>query len=130
MRRVALVLALLAAGCGASDPQPRATTTVAPAEEATAAPTETAEPVKTPTPKLRDPAPCRDVPDATCSTLRVPLDRSDPDSETLDLRVATAGKRNAPVFLMVSGGPGEAGVFLLESARRYLGPAVNQVRLV
>ena len=36
-------------------------------------------------------AACPDVPDATCSTLRVPLDRSRRGAGTLDLRVAVAG---------------------------------------
>jgi hypothetical protein len=45
---------------------------------------------------LRDPRPCTNVPDATCSLLRVPLDRTRETPQTLDLRVAVAGPREAP----------------------------------
>src|SRR5215207_3356075 len=126
MRRVALVLALLAAGCGGSDPQPRAKATAAPTEEATAA----ATPVKTQRPRLRDAVACTDLPDATCSTLRVPLDRRGATKGTLDLRVAVSGDPGKPVFVVLSGGPGEPGVPFVKRARQWLGPAVNQVRLV
>lgn len=131
MRRVAIVLAVLAAGCGSTDPEPppaASTPRDTPTSEVTA--TATAKPVKTPVPRLSDAAACTDVPDATCYRLRVPLDRTDPDSEMVNLRVAIAGKRGAPAYLMLSGGPGEAGVFLLKNARRYLGPAADDVRLV
>jgi pimeloyl-ACP methyl ester carboxylesterase len=127
MRRLALVLAVLAAGCGGGgDPQPPAT----PAPPATAEATATPVAVRTPVPRLRDATRCTDVADATCYRLKVPLDRSNPAGNSVNLRVAVSGKRDAPVFMMLSGGPGEAGVFLLKSGRRFLGEAVDQVRLV
>jgi pimeloyl-ACP methyl ester carboxylesterase len=70
------------------------------------------------------------VPGARCSTLRVPLDRTGGDRETLSLRVAIAGKRTAPVLVFLSGGPGEPGLPFLERARAWLGPAAAKVRLV
>jgi pimeloyl-ACP methyl ester carboxylesterase len=126
MRRLAFAMLVLLAGCGSNDPQPPTATTPAAPTEATA----TAKPVKTPTPKLSNAAPCTDVADATCYRLKVPLDRSDPGSKSVSLRVAVSGKPSAPVFVMLSGGPGEAGVFLLKSGRRFLGESVDQVRLV
>jgi pimeloyl-ACP methyl ester carboxylesterase len=117
MRRVLLVLALFVVGCGGSHPKPPA---AAPPTTTTAAP----EPV------LTDPTECSSFKDAECSVLRVPVDRSHPGAGSLELRVAVAGRRSDPVFLVLSGGPGEAGLFLIKTARRWLGPVANQVRLV
>jgi pimeloyl-ACP methyl ester carboxylesterase len=125
MRRVLLVLALVVVGCGGSDTK-KPTAATPTATEATTTP----EPVSTPVPKLTDSTACTAFRDATCSVLRVPLDRSHPGAGSVELRVAVAGRRTDPVFLVLSGGPGEAGLFLLKSARRWLGPAANQVRLV
>jgi pimeloyl-ACP methyl ester carboxylesterase len=111
MRR-ALVLLVVVAGCGGASPappKPRATT------------------VATPVPRLTAAKACGD---ATCSTLRVPLDRSRQGGETLELKVAVEGKRDAPVFLFLSGGPGEPGVPFLERARKWLGPVASKVRMV
>jgi pimeloyl-ACP methyl ester carboxylesterase len=125
MRRFALVLALVSvAGCGGSDPTPPTASATATAAEATAAP------VTATAPELSDSTACTAYKAATCSVLRVPLDRAHPGAGSVELRVAVAGKRSDPVFLVLSGGPGEAGLFLLKSARRWLGPVVNRVRLV
>ena len=113
MRRVWLVLALVAVGCGGSHRNPPVTATPA-----------TSAPVLTAT------TTCQAFKDAKCSVLRVPLDRSHPGARSLALHVAVAGKRSDPVFLVLSGGPGEAGLFLLKSARRWLGPVAGRVRLV
>src|SRR4051794_24067568 len=113
MRRALLVFALVAVGCGGSHPKPPATATPA-----------------APEPVLTDTSECSSVKDAECSVLRVPVDRSDPGAGSLALRVAVAGKRSDPVFLVLSGGPGEAGLFLIKSARRWLGPGADRVRLV
>jgi pimeloyl-ACP methyl ester carboxylesterase len=67
---------------------------------------------------------------ATCSTLKVPLDRSRQGGETLPLNVAVEGADTAPVFLFLSGGPGEPGVSFLPRARKWLGPQIDKVRLV
>src|SRR6185436_17596 len=89
-----VVVAVVLAGCGGSDPpQQRAQTPAATTAEATAAP------------RLQGAKPCPDVKDATCSTLRVPLDRSGSRDEALDLRVAVAGVKDAPVLVILTGGP-------------------------
>jgi pimeloyl-ACP methyl ester carboxylesterase len=67
---------------------------------------------------------------ATCSTLKVPLDRSRQGGETLSLEVAVEGDPKAPVFLFLSGGPGEPGVPFIARARKWLGPAASKVRIV
>jgi pimeloyl-ACP methyl ester carboxylesterase len=103
---------VVVAGCGGSPsapPQPRATA------------------VPTPVPRLTATHPCGR---ATCSTLRVPLDRSRKDGETVELKVAADGKRDAPVFVFLSGGPGEPAVPFLDRARKWLGPAASKVRIV
>ena len=112
MRRL-LVLVVLVAGCGGS----KAAAPVKP--RATAAPTAT--------PVLTGAAKCGE---ATCSTLKVPLDRSRPDGETLALKVVVDGPQDAPVFVFLSGGPGEPGVPFVARARKWLGPVAKQVRIV
>ncbi|HEY6892130.1 MAG TPA: alpha/beta hydrolase [Solirubrobacter sp.] len=108
MRRL-LVLVVVVAGCGGSK---------------AAAPV---KPGATATPALTGAAKCGH---ATCSTLTVPLDRSHPGGETLKLKVAVDGPANAPVFVFLSGGPGEPGVSFTERARKWLGPVAKQVRIV
>ena len=44
--------------------------------------------------------------------------------------MAAEGRRDAPVFVVLSGGPGQPGVPFLERARKWLGPAASAVRLV
>jgi pimeloyl-ACP methyl ester carboxylesterase len=112
MRRALVLLVLVVAGCGGSSPAP-------PKPRATAVPT--------PVPRLAGAEACGE---ATCSTLRVPLDRSRQGGETLDLKVVVDGKRDAPVFVFLSGGPGEPGVPFLARARKWLGPAASKVRMV
>lgn len=111
MRR-ALVLLVAVAGCSggaAAPPEPRATA------------------VATPVPRLTAAHRCGS---ATCSTLDVPLDRSRQGGETLELPVAVEGARDAPVFVFLSGGPGEPGVEFIARARKWLGPAARKVRIV
>src|SRR4051794_15340327 len=105
MRRTLLALALLAAGCGDARDPPRATSTPAHTRAEAAA---TAAPVKTAAPRLRDAGRCGG---ATCFTLRVPLDRANPGGGSVSLPVAVSGPPGAPVFVVLSGGPGEAGLF-------------------
>jgi pimeloyl-ACP methyl ester carboxylesterase len=112
MRRALVLLAVVIAGCGGSSPAP-------PKPRATAVPT--------PVPRLTGAKACGE---ATCSTLRVPLDRSRPGGETLDLKVAVDGRRDAPMFVFLSGGPGEPAVPFLDRARKWLGPAASKVRMV
>ncbi|HET6551186.1 MAG TPA: alpha/beta fold hydrolase [Solirubrobacter sp.] len=128
-RAAAALVALLAAGCGGSgELAPRAAPTAAPPERtATAAP---ARAVPTPVPRLRGAAACRDVADATCSTLRVPLDRSGGESGTLELRVAVAGDGKQPVLVLLTGGPGEPGLPFMKRTREWLEAAADTVRLV
>ena len=70
------------------------------------------------------------MPDATCATLQVPLDRTGARKGSLTLRVAMAGRKDAPVLVFLSGGPGEPGLPFFERARKWLGPAAESVRLV
>src|SRR3954469_624163 len=73
-------------------------------------------PVPTPVPKLAG------------DTLSVPLDRGDPKSRRLRLKVRVQGPEDAPVFLLLSGGPGEPGVSFLPRTRKWLGPQAGEVR--
>lgn len=81
---------------------------------------------------LRDAHPCPGPPGYTCSTLRVPLDHSGRRPGTLDLQVAAANNAAAPrgVLLLLAGGPGQAGVPLLDRAPRILGAELRDYRVV
>lgn len=67
-------------------------------------------------PTLRDAAPCPGVTGYTCSTLDVPLDRTGRHKGTLHLRVGAADNVKAPhgVLLVLSGGPGQPGLPILD----------------
>jgi pimeloyl-ACP methyl ester carboxylesterase len=67
-------------------------------------------------PTLRDSAPCPGVSGYTCSTLDVPLDHGGRRKGTLHLRVGAADNVTAPrgVLLVLSGGPGQPGLPLLD----------------
>jgi pimeloyl-ACP methyl ester carboxylesterase len=67
-------------------------------------------------PSLRDSAPCLGLSGYTCSTLDVPLDRSGRRGGTLHLRVGAADnvKASRGVLLVLSGGPGQPGLFILD----------------
>jgi pimeloyl-ACP methyl ester carboxylesterase len=65
---------------------------------------------------LRGRHPCPGAAGFTCSTLDVPLDHAHPGKGTLHLQVAAADNRDAPrgVLLVLSGGPGEPALALLD----------------
>jgi pimeloyl-ACP methyl ester carboxylesterase len=63
-------------------------------------------------------------------TLTVPLDRTRQSGEKLKLKVRVEGPEDAPVFLFLSGGPGEPGVSFLPRTRKWLGPVADKVRRV
>ena len=111
--RRAVVLLVVIAGCGSS--------------KAPQAPTPRATAVPTPVPELTAAHTCGR---AICSTLKVPLDRSRQGGETLSLKVAVEGAADKPVFVLLSGGPGEPGIPFIERARKWLGPVAKQVRIV
>jgi pimeloyl-ACP methyl ester carboxylesterase len=121
-RVLAALAALAAAGCGGGShgPQPAAT---APSARPAAA-------VPTPVPELTHPRKCPDAPGATCSTLRVPLDRSGRVKGSLDLRVAVTGRAGAPVVVFLTGGPGEPGEPFHNRGLANAGPLRNRVRVV
>ena len=75
-------------------------------------------------PALTDPFGCGGG--FTCSTLRVPLDRADPAKAGLSLLVAMEEEASAPRGLLVvlAGGPGQAGVPLVERLVETLGAEV------
>ncbi|HEV8462861.1 MAG TPA: alpha/beta fold hydrolase [Gaiellaceae bacterium] len=76
--------------------------------------------------------PCPGQPGYTCSTLRVPLDHTGRRPGTLALQVATANNANAPRgdLLLLAGGPGQAGVPLLDRVPRILGAELRDYRVV
>ena len=67
-------------------------------------------------PTLRGRAPCPGVTGYTCSTLAVPLDRTGRHKGVLHLRVGAADNVKAPrgVLLVLSGGPGQPGLPILD----------------
>lgn len=84
-------------------------------------------------PALTDPHPCADTPGFTCSTLRVPLDHDRRVPGHRDLAVATADNAAAPrgTLLVLTGGPGQPGVSLVNRVKRYFAPEVlREYRLV
>jgi pimeloyl-ACP methyl ester carboxylesterase len=84
-----------------------------------------------PAPTLENPHACPEEPGFTCATLRVPLDHSGAFPGTLALSVATADNVDKPVLLLLTGGPGQPGVSLVERAKVYLEPEIlDAYRLV
>ncbi|AKU14650.1 alpha/beta fold hydrolase [Luteipulveratus mongoliensis] len=79
-------------------------------------------------PVLEGQAPCAGIEGFSCSTLRVPLDHGRRTPGSLDLKVAAANNVNAPrgVLLVLSGGPGQPGVSLVNRVRTYFDPKVLQ----
>lgn len=74
---------------------------------------------------------CTDDPAARCGTLRVPLDRAGTVKGTVPIRFAFLGKlRGKPPILALSGGPGQAGVALLDDFAYSLRPATRGRRAV
>jgi pimeloyl-ACP methyl ester carboxylesterase len=67
-------------------------------------------------PTLRDRAPCPGITGYTCSTLDVPLDRTGRHKGTLHLRVGASNdvKASHGVLLVLSGGPGQPGLPILD----------------
>jgi pimeloyl-ACP methyl ester carboxylesterase len=75
--------------------------------------------------------PCPDDSAARCGTLRVPLDRTGAVKGTVPLKFAYEGKLRGRVpILALSGGPGQAGVSLLQDFRDSLRAAGNRATVV
>ena len=117
--RRCLVLLLLVAGCGASSKRAAG----ARRPEPTAAPP--AAPCRSWPRRTRDGA-GRDVLDAARPARPLAARRRDARPEGRG-RAASATR---PCSCFLSGGPGEPGVPFLERARKWLGPAADQVRIV
>jgi pimeloyl-ACP methyl ester carboxylesterase len=84
-------------------------------------------------PALRDAHPCPGARGFTCSTLVVPLDHSGRVPGTLHLQIGAANNRRAPrgVLLVLAGGPGEAGLPILDGfVKRALGAERRPYRIV
>jgi pimeloyl-ACP methyl ester carboxylesterase len=83
-----------------------------------------ATPAPAAAPALTDPFGCGHG--FTCATLRVPLDRADPAGGSLPLLVALEEQTAAPrgLLLVLAGGPGQAGVPLVERLVDTLGAGV------
>jgi pimeloyl-ACP methyl ester carboxylesterase len=75
--------------------------------------------------------PCDDDPSAHCGTLRVPIDRTGTVKGTIPIKFAYVGNLRArtPV-LALSGGPGQAGVALLQDFADSLRPAGRRATVV
>jgi pimeloyl-ACP methyl ester carboxylesterase len=75
--------------------------------------------------------PCRDSPAARCGTLVVPVDRSGRVKGTIPIRFAVLGRiGRKPPIVALSGGPGQAGVLLLDDFAYTLRPALRGRALV
>jgi pimeloyl-ACP methyl ester carboxylesterase len=74
---------------------------------------------------------CRDEPAAHCGTLVVPIDRAGVVKGSIPIRFAYMGnlRRRAPI-LALSGGPGQAGVSLLDDFADSLRPALRGGRAI
>src|SRR4051794_2280129 len=74
---------------------------------------------------------CPDDPAAWCGTLKVPLDRTGKLAGTIPIKFAYAGRlRGRTPILALSGGPGQAGVSLLEDFADSLRPAGRRAIVV
>ena len=75
--------------------------------------------------------PCLDDPSAHCGTLRVPLDRAGVIKGTIPIQFAYLGNlRTHTPILALSGGPGQAGVSLLDDFAESLRPAGKHATVV
>ncbi len=117
--RAVLVAALVLAACGGGAKPPASTPARVAAKTPTAEATATATPRATPVPRLTGATPCPGVAGSTCSTLTVPLDHSGQAPGTLKLRVGAIGPKDAPVLVLLSGGPGQPALMILERGRRW-----------
>lgn len=98
-----------------------------------ASPSPTPSPNVSGQPGIGSVKPCADTPGFHCGTLTVPLDHSGKAPGKLGLRVAMADNATAPrgVLLVLSGGPGQPGVSLVNRIKQYFDPAVlQQYRMV
>ena len=78
--------------------------------------------------KLRS---CPAHPGARCGTLSVPIDRSGTVKGRIGLKFAVAGSlRGRPPVIALSGGPGQAGVLLLEDFASSLAPGLRRRGLI
>src|SRR4051794_11524566 len=75
--------------------------------------------------------PCLDDPLAHCGSLKVPLDRSGRVKGTIGIKFAYLGNlRSSTPILALSGGPGQAGVSLLDDFHDSLTPAGHHATVV
>src|SRR5262250_292107 len=81
---------------------------------------------------LRDVRPCPGIPGFNCGSLSVRLDPFGPAPGRLSLRVAVSDVVAAPhgVLVLLTGGPGEAGVPFAARLAGRLGPALRGYRMV
>lgn len=135
---VALAVAISISACTPADERP--TTQPAPSlsedQDPVASPSPEPQPEPSPSPnlfeaKLTGSAPCSDLGDFTCSTLKVPVDYSKPKGAKLRLQVAVAnGSPRRDVLLFLTGGPGQAGVSFAPIVADQLAPLLDEYRLV
>lgn len=80
--------------------------------------------------RLKRSHPCPEADGFTCSSLVVPLDHSKVKGKTLDLQVAAAEEKARRVLVVLTGGPGQAGVPFVSTIAEILAPALDKYRLV
>lgn len=83
-------------------------------------------------PSLNDPHPCPAIAGFTCASLTVPLDYAGQARGTLQLAVGVQSETAAPqgVLVLLTGGPGQPGLPLINHVRIRLGAALAGYRLV
>ncbi len=118
MTALLLTACLALTACTGDDPDPE------PAAGSPGTSTSGSVPPSSPSTGLIDPSRCGDG--FTCATLEVPLDRSAPDHGSLPLQVAAETTTDADrgLLLVLAGGPGQAGVPLIERLVETLGSDV------
>lgn len=112
---VALVTALIVAGCTSGGDTPATPDSTSPTEQGTSSPA----------PSNPEPTgPCDEG--WTCTSLDVPLDRTVPERQTLHLAMTVETREDAPrgLLLVLAGGPGQPAVGLVPRIVPSLGPEV------
>jgi len=108
------------AGCTASKPHPKSTPSTTSSSGGPVSST-----------ALAAPHPCT-ITGFTCGSLIVPVDHAHPSGDTLSLSVAVSQNANAPrgVLLLLTGGPGQPGVGLLETVSTRVAYLADDYQLV
>lgn len=117
---VALVTVLVVTGCTSGGDTPRTPVSTSPTAPGTSSPAPSNPASSSPAPT----GPCDEG--WTCAPLDVPLDRTDPERQTLQLAMNVETSEAAPrgLLLVLAGGPGQPAVGLVPRIVESLGPQV------